>query len=71
MILMLLEPANGGGTLRAYKAARAGFPILSLWEFQKFKFKYLENVLMKFGENLATAAACHYLLLIVLTFCFC
>ena len=34
-------------------------PIISLWECQKFKFNYLENGLMKFRENIATAAACH------------
>ena len=26
-------------------------PIISLWEFQKFKFNYLENGLMKIREN--------------------
>ena len=41
--------------------------IISLPEFQKFKFKYLENVLMRFHEKFATAATCDYLLLIVLT----
>ena len=28
------------------------FPIISVWEFQKLKLNYLENVLMKFRENL-------------------
>ena len=41
------------------------FSIISLWEYQKFKLLYLENVLMKFRENFATAAACHHLPLIV------
>ena len=36
-------------------------PIKILREFQKFKINYLQNVLMKFRENFATAAACHYL----------
>ena len=43
-------------------------PIISLWEFQKFKFKYLEMVLIKSRENFAAAAIRPYLLLIVLTF---
>ena len=40
----------------AYEAARAVFPIISLWEFHKFKFKYLKNVSMKFRQNVAAAA---------------
>ena len=36
-------------------------PIIGLWEFQKFKFNYLENRLMKIRENFATAAACYYI----------
>ena len=42
--------------LLAYEAAHVVFPIISLWEFHKFKFKYLKNVSMKFRENLAAAA---------------
>ena len=43
------------------------FPIISLWEFQQFKFKYLEYVLVKPHENFATAATCHHQPLVVLT----
>ena len=35
--------------------------IISQREFQKFRLNYLANVLMKFSEHLATAAAIHYL----------
>ena len=42
-------------------------PVIILWKCQNFKISYLENVLMKFRENFLTAAACHYLLLIVPT----
>ena len=44
-------------------------PIISLWEFQKFKLKYIENILMKFRENFTTAVKCHYLVLIIPTEC--
>ena len=37
------------------------FPIISLREFPKFKLDFPENVSMKFWENFATAATCHYL----------
>ena len=43
------------------------FPIISVWEFQKFKLNYLENGIMKFRENFATAATSQYLLLMALT----
>ena len=51
----------------ARAAARVVFPIICLWELQKFKLIYIENVLMKFRENFATAATWHYLLLLVST----
>ena len=50
MILMPLGPANGGGTL-AREAARAVFPITSLWEVKKIKLKCLGNVLRNSHEN--------------------
>ena len=40
-------------------------PIISLREFKKIKLYYLQNISMKFSENFATAAAYHFLLLIV------
>ena len=61
MILMLLGPANGGVPLARKTARAVFFPMISLWEFQKFKFKRLESASMKIRENLAKAAACHYL----------
>ena len=39
-------------------------PIIKLWEFQNFKLKYFENVIIKFRENFAVTATRHYLLLI-------
>ena len=42
-------------------------PIISIYEFQKFKLNYLKNILMQLRESFATAATCHYLLLIVPT----
>ena len=46
-------------TSKACAAARAVFPIISLWKFQKFRINYFGNVLMNSHENFATAATCH------------
>ena len=67
MILMNMGPGDGGDAL-VHEAMLAVFPQYNLWEFQKFKLKYFENVLIKSHENFAAAAKCHYLLMIVLTF---
>ena len=48
-------------------ATHAVSPTISLWEFQKCMLNHLKNVLMKFCENFAMAAVCHYLLLIIPT----
>ena len=42
-------------------------PIISLGEYKKFKFKYLQNILVKLHENFATATVGRNLVLIVPT----
>ena len=52
----------------AHETALAVFPIITLWEFQKFKLNYLENVPIQFRENVAAAVTGNYLLLILIAY---
>ena len=67
----ILDGSEGeiNGKHRKHVQQRVQFsPIISEWEFQKFKLAYLEKVLMKFRENFEyfflDSATYHYLKLI-------